>query len=200
MLLGASHVWGAGLEHDAYLKARSLIDEKYQSHVLSLYGKGPAGDVLTWRVLFYDPTSPSKARLVVLNQGKVDRFDSAESSQPYDDRWSFDPLAVTTQLRTAMDAAQQYAKDHQLSYDENNVLLKRSEAGAAPVWRVELRQSGNAIGFVYTSSTGTFARYQAAEKSSGSGARGFANDVEGTFRGIGGDLEEFFTGKRTVDK
>ncbi len=31
-------------------------------------------------------------------------------------------------------------------------------------------------------------------------SKSFGNEVEKTFLGIGGDLEEFFTGKRTVDK
>jgi hypothetical protein len=31
-------------------------------------------------------------------------------------------------------------------------------------------------------------------------ARNFGNDVKNTFLGIGGDLQEFFTGQRTVDK
>ena len=32
------------------------------------------------------------------------------------------------------------------------------------------------------------------------GAAGFGNDVKNTFLGVGGDLQQFFTGERTVDK
>ena len=43
-------------------------------------------------------------------------------------------------------------------------------------------------------------RSAAQKKSSSSDSGGFGDDVKSTFLGIGGDLQEFFTGERTVDK
>ncbi len=42
--------------------------------------------------------------------------------------------------------------------------------------------------------------HSSKQKKHRSGFQEFGEEVERTFKGIGGDLEEFFTGKRTIDR
>ena len=89
-----------------------------------------------------------------------------------------------------------------------HALLKQTSANKPFRWRVELLNSGKSKGYVYVNALDDTVAYYAGPssgKSSSSGssdnsAEGFAHDVKHTFLGIGGDLEEFFTGERTVDK
>jgi hypothetical protein len=75
---------------------------------------------------------------------------------------------------------------------------------------VQLLNDGKNKGFVFVdATTGTFASYKPAgsHHSSGGGgdsveanANAAGNDIKNTFLGIGGDLQQFFTGERTVDQ
>jgi hypothetical protein len=77
-------------------------------------------------------------------------------------------------------------------------------------WRVQLMDGPTNRGFVFVNTAdGTFAMYAppgSVPAGSGTGggvigdANRAANDVKDTFLGIGGDLQEFFTGERTVDQ
>jgi len=187
-------------EGEAYNQAKSVIDQNYREHVMSIYGKGSTESVKTWYITFYDPTSASKAKTVVVINGKIDRVHPSESRTSYDDVMSFDPLRTRISSSKALETARQYAEKNQISHDGVNMLLKRSESGKAPHWRVELLNQGTSRGYVFVEpEKGEFAKYEAPKSVDKKGEH-FAKDVEQTFRGIGADLEEFFTGERTVDK
>ncbi len=93
-------------------------------------------------------------------------------------------------------------------------LLRRNTTEGSLRWRVELLNGAANKGFVFTNAgNGSFALYSPAGSAgtshnvstgSDSGVVGDAkhlgNDVKHTFLGIGGDLQEFFTGERTVDQ
>jgi hypothetical protein len=111
----------------------------------------------------------------------------------------------------ALAAAQNYAAQHTLAYDNVRALLRMPAANEAFRWRVQLLNGPASKGFVFVNATdGTFAMYAppgSVSTKSGTGtggvagdARRAANDVKDTFLGIGGDLQEFFTGERTVDQ
>jgi hypothetical protein len=78
-----------------------------------------------------------------------------------------------------------------------------------PRWRIQLLDGGASRGFVFVrAAEGTFAHYEPSSHrhSGGSGdsvsanAQAAGNDIKNTFLGIGGDLQQFFTGERTVDQ
>ncbi len=187
-------------ERAAYEKAKTVIDKQYQTHVLSIYGKGTAKNVETWYVNFFDPDSPSKGRVVVVQDGAVLRSNAADGKRSHDDGRSFDPVLSKVTAATAMKTAKVYAEQNQITYDATTVLLRRLEMGKAPVWRVDLRKDGSSQGFVFAKSEdGSLASYDPPPKK-GATAEDFGNNVANTFKGIGADLEEFFTGERTVDK
>jgi len=96
-------------------------------------------------------------------------------------------------------------------YDNVRALLRMTTTGQDFRWRVQLLDGATNKGFVFVNaSNGTFAMYSppgtvAARGGTSTGgavgdAHRAANDVKNTFLGIGGDLQEFFTGERTVDQ
>lgn len=179
-------------------KANSVVPEPSRGHVLSLYGKGTPDNISTWYVNYYDPATESHGRVVVLQNGEIDRVHPAEAKSKYGDVWSFDPGLLQVSLGQALDNARDYATKNQLSYNQVVALLRRPSSGKAPVWRIELRKDGSSRGYVYTDgSDRKIVRY---EEPSAQKPRNFFGDVRDTFLGIGGDLEEFFTGERTVDQ
>ena len=111
----------------------------------------------------------------------------------------------------ALAAAQNYAAQHALAYDHVRALLRSTTANQDFRWRVQLLDGSANKGFVFVNAMdGTFAMYAppgsvpTREGTSTGGVAGdvkrAANDVKDTFLGIGGDLQEFFTGERTVDQ
>ncbi len=200
LLAAVAWTWGTRPDREAYDQAKALSVEKDRTHVLSIFGKGSAVDVKTWYVNFYDPDSPSKGRVVVVQDGKVIRSHAAEGRSTYDDDLSFDPTMSKVTSETAMKTAKTYAEHNQIAYNTTTVLLRRPDHGKAPAWRVGLLQDGNSRGFVFVKSEdGALASYAPPSKPE-KNIKDFGRDVESTFRGIGADLEEFFTGERTVDK
>lgn len=199
-LLLAGWGWGTPPDRAAYQLAKGLSVEQYRSHVLSLYGKGDKTTIHTWHINFFDPDSATKGKVVVVQNGAVTRSHAAEWRSTYDDALSFDPALSPITVDMALRTARAYAEQNQILYDSTTVLLRRTEVGKAPFWRVELRQDGHSRGFVTTrSDNGALEAYAAPEKE-GTGLQNFGRDVESTFKGIGADLENFFTGERTVDK
>lgn len=188
-------------EGAAYNTAKTVIDENYKTHVLSIYGKGTLHTIDTWYVTFFDPTSETKAKVVVLKGGKIDRVHPSEYRKSFDDIMSFDPALNKISLEQAFQNTKKYAEINQITYDETRVSLCRPESGKAPVWKVDMRNKGISRGVICTNpQDGTFANYEKTKSVRKSGGDNFGDNVESTFLGVGGDLEEFFTGDRTVDR
>lgn len=184
-------------------QAQSLIDTRYRGEVLFVRGKGTPSSVTSWTYFFYDPTAPNNFREVRIVDGKVDLFQPADLHRSAVSDLVFDPALNPVPVESALKAAQDYAAKNQVTYNQTRALLRRPAAGQPPAWRIELLQDGRSRGVVTTDSPGgAFVKYDAA----GTGGDGphtaaeFGDDVKDTFLGIGGDLEQFFTGKRTVDR
>jgi hypothetical protein len=117
----------------------------------------------------------------------------------------FDPDLVKVSYGQALAGVKAKAREKAMTFDSVHAYLYRRTAGEGPAWEFELLQGGASRGVFQLAADGTFAGYQEARTASGpvakkGGAAGFFQDVERTFLGIGGDLEEFFTGDRTVDR
>jgi hypothetical protein len=188
-------------DQSAFNQAKAFVDEKYQNQIFSIYGKGTPKEIQSWYFHFSDPESPSKAKLITIKNGKVDQVRPAEGK--YQSEMSFDPTKCKVTVETALKTAAEYAEKNQVTYDATAVHLRRPEQGKAPSWRVQLVRDGKSQGYVYTKpEDGSFAEYKvkAADSGGSEDSKNFGKEVEDTFLGIGGDLEEFFTGERTVDK
>jgi hypothetical protein len=194
---------------DAVKIASDGVDPSVRDRVVSVYGVGTPAGIRTWWVIFYDPSSTSHGRAVRVENGQIVRSYEAKGGVVYADTLTFAPGQVTGE-GPALAAAQNYAAVHALAYDHVRVLLRVTTANQAFRWRVQLLDGTASKGFVFVNATdGSFAMYSppgsvATGSGTGGGVAGdaqrAANDVKNTFLGIGGDLQEFFTGDRTVDQ
>jgi hypothetical protein len=196
---------------DAVTIAQGGVDASLRDRVVSVYGVGRPAAIETWWVMFYDPSVPSHGRAVKVENGQIASSYEATGGVVYDDTLTF-PASAVTGDGPALAAAQNYAAEHALPYDSVRALLRVTSANQALRWRVQLLHDSASKGFVFVNvSDGEVALYSPpgtvhthATTSTGGGVEGdaerAANDVKNTFLGIGGDLQEFFTGERTVDQ
>jgi hypothetical protein len=148
---------------------------------------------------------------VRVENGQVVRTYEAKGGVVYDRELTF-PRAWVTSESAALSVADDYAAKHDITYDSERALLRITSPGQSLRWRVEMMSGDVNKGFVFVhASSGTFATYAppgsvptSTHSGTGEGlvgdAKKFGNDVKKTFLGIGGDLQEFFTGERTVDQ
>jgi hypothetical protein len=188
--------------------AKDGVDPSLRSHIVSVYGTGSPVGIGTWWVIFYDPSVSSHGHAVRVENGQIVRSYEAKGGVVYGDTLTFSPGQVHG-IDKALAAAQDYAAKHALAYDNVRALLRQSSDGGPLRWRVQLLDAGTSRGFVFVDAgSSVFAMYSppSAHPSSGGGdsveasANAAGNDIKKTFLGIGGDLQQFFTGERTVDQ
>jgi hypothetical protein len=191
--------------------AKDGIDASVRDHLVSVYGIGTPVAIQTWWVIFYDPSVPSHGRAVKVEGGQITKVYEAKGGVTYLKALTF-PRSRVTGEGSALRATQNYAAEHAIAYDQVRALLRLTTEKQDLRWRVELLSGPDNKGFVFTdASDGAFAMYappgsQPAGTSGGTGgglvgdAKKVGNDVKNTFLNIGGDLQEFFTGDRTVDQ
>jgi hypothetical protein len=192
-------------------EAKDGVDPGLRDRVVSVYGVGTPAAITKWWVIFYDPSVPSHGRAVKVENGQIVRAYEAKGGVVYMKELTFPRTRVSGEGAALADA-QNYAAQHAIAYDGVRALLRLTGSRQELRWRVELLDNTENKGFVFTNATdGTFAMYAPpGTEPSGSGAgtggglvgdaKKFGNDVKSTFLGIGGDLQQFFTGERTVDQ
>ncbi|HSI83739.1 MAG: hypothetical protein ACAI35_25070 [Candidatus Methylacidiphilales bacterium] len=193
-------VYNALLEaHDA---ARVVIDPPHRNDVLTIMGYGGVRSVDRWMFVYYDPSVSSHGRAVVVSRGKIERVQPVDSRNTYPRDMSFSPANVTLKEPPAiLRSAAVLARRKGIEYDNTRMLLRRSVDGTSLVWRVELLSARKSMGYVYVSPrTASVVRFENSELVAQQKGKQFVRDVQGTFMNMGGELEQFFTGKRTVDK
>ena len=191
--------------------AKDGVDASLRSQVVSVYGTGTPSGIQTWWVIFYDPSVASHGRAVRVENGQITRTYEAKGGVVYGDTLTFNPSQIRG-FESALSRAQDYAAEHAIRYDGVRVLLRLTTHDENLRWRVELEHNNRSRGFVFTNAgDGSFAVFSPAgtqsHRGSGGGtgsvegdARAAGNDIKNTFLGIGGNLQEFFTGERTVDR
>lgn len=205
LVSGTALAQSSGTVNDAFQVARDAVAPELQSKVVSVYGIGGPAAIDKWYIIFYDPAVSSHGRAVLVENGKITKTYPANGGKTYAAALTFDPSRITSE-GPALSAAQGYAAKHHIAYDSVRALLKETSATKPFRWRIELVDAGKSRGFVNVNALDdTVASYSPpSEKSSPDSqpntAAGFGDEVKHTFLGIGGDLEQFFTGERTVDK
>jgi hypothetical protein len=207
LISGTAWAQNSGSVNDAFQTARQAVKPEVQTKVVSLYGIGTPSAIEKWYIIFYDPTVASHGRAVLVENRQITKTYPANGGMTYSEALSFDPSRITSE-GPALNAAEGYAVKHGIAYNSVRVLLRQTSLNKPFRWRVELLDGGKSEGYVYVNALDDTVAYYAgpsSEKKPSSGssddtAAGFANDVKNTFLGIGGDLQEFFTGERTVDK
>jgi len=208
-LLFSTGAWAqsSGTVNDAFQTAKTAVKPELQTKVVSVYGTGTPTAIDKWYIIFYDPSVSTHGRAVLVENKAITKTYPANGGVTYSSTLTFDPSRITSE-GPALDAAQSYAAKHGVRYDSVTALLHQTDANKPFRWKIGLVDDGKKKGYVYVNAIDdSVASYESAatEKHSASASsdnseKGFANDVKNTFLGIGGDLEEFFTGQRTVDR
>jgi hypothetical protein len=191
----------------AYDIAKDGVDASLRSRLVSIYGTGSPTEITRWWVIFYDPSVESHGRVVRVENGKITRAYEAKGGVVYSQNLTFDPSQIHG-IDVALTETRNYAARQNIGYDHVRAVLRLTADGAAFRWRIEMLDGGTNRGFVFVNTNdGTFALYAPAStpETSGNGsveadAKQAGNDIKNTFLGIGGDLQQFFTGERTVDQ
>jgi len=207
LLSGTAWAQSSGSVNQAFQTARTAIKPEIQTKVVSVYGIGTPTAIQKWYIIFYDPSVPSHGRAVLVENNQITKTYPANGGATYSSTLTFDPSRITSE-GPALSAAQGYAAKHNIAYDSVTVLLKQTAVNKPFRWKVGLVEGGKKEGYVMVNAIDdTVADFVPPSASSSgkssnsdSSAEGFGNDVKKTFLGIGGDLQQFFTGERTVDK
>ena len=190
--------------------AGSGVDPSLASKVVSVYGTGSPAGIDTWWIIYYDPSVDSHGRAVKVANGQVVRTYPAQGGVVYADALTFAPSGVRG-IGKALSTAEDYAAQHSIAYNQVRALLRVTAPGEPLRWRIQLMDDGRNRGFVFVdAASGAFASYMhsgphhASSSTGGDSVEAHAeaagNDIKDTFLGIGGDLQQFFTGERTVDR
>lgn len=208
-LPGTARAQDTSSVQQAFATARTAVSPKLQTKVVSVYGLGTPDSIQKWYIIFYDPSVASHGRAVLVENGKITRSYAAEGGTTYSSRLTFDPSRITSE-QPALNAAQDYASRHNIAYNGVRALLKQISLNKPFRWRIELTDSGKSRGYVMVNAVDDTVAAYVPPNSSPSGGNGtgsvsqdaqdFGHDVQKTFLGIGGDLQQFFTGERTVDR
>ncbi len=202
---GTAWAQSSGSVDQAFQVARKAVNPEIQTQVVSVYGLGTPDAIQKWYIIFYDPSIPSHGRAVLVQNNQITKTYPANGGTTYSSKLTFDPSRITSE-GPALSAAQGYAAKHHIAYNSVTALLKQSNTNKPFRWKVGLLLDGKNEGYVMINALDdSVADYvpPASAKTNTSvedGAKGFGDDVKKTFLGIGGDLQEFFTGERTVDK
>jgi hypothetical protein len=191
----------------AYDVAKDGVDASLRSRVVSLYGTGRPDGIETWWVFFYDPSVPSHGRAVRVENGRITRTYEAKGGVVYSENLTFDPSQIHG-IDAALTAARNYAARQDLHYNRVRALLRLTSNGDVFRWRIQMLEGSDSRGFVFVNTNdGTFALYAppSTPQDTGTGSvtgdvKQAGRDIKNTFLGIGGDLQQFFTGERTVDR
>jgi len=227
LLLAPVAAFAGSSVDQAFQVARKAVNPSLQTHVVSIYGTGSPDSIEKWYIIFYDPSIPSHGRAVLVENGQIVKTYAANGGAVYSSDLTFDPSKLTPE-GPALAAAQGYAAKHYITYDTVRALLKQNSLDRPFRWRIELMNANQSKGYVYinaldssvasyappgsgeqqvastttssTSSSKTTTTHRSSSDDDADNSGGFGDGVKRTFLGIGGDLEEFFTGERTVDK
>lgn len=184
----------------SYKLAQSAVPTKYQDQVFWVKASGTPDKLNRWSYYFYDPSTVHKARIVTVVDGQIQSNQPADFKTSASETLVFDPALNKVSADQALNRAKAYASDKQLKFSTVKMELRRPSSGQPPAWRISLYMDERFSGTLYLNDTdGAVVNYRSNQPKE-TGGEGFANDVKNTFLGIGGDLEEFFTGERTVDQ
>lgn len=161
-----------------------------------------------WWIRFYDPSLFLKVRAVHMIGPEMIR--NIEPGNPFD---GGDEAYVIPRDSLKYDSdycikfMEKAAKENHIPLHSLNITLEKPHEGETnPVWTFEWldENEGNLGTLKVSASTGRITEVVGlkikARNIGGVSKTKFSEDVEETFLGIGGDLEEFFTGKRSVDR
>jgi hypothetical protein len=161
-----------------------------------------------WWIRFYDDSLFLKVRAVQMIGPEMIR--NMEPANPFaggNVDYIISPESLKYDSDRCIAFIERAAKENNIPLHSLNIRLKKPHPGESnPIWYFEwFDEKGDSLGKLNISATtGRVTEVVGLKikdpKFGGVSRKKVGEEIEETFLGIGADLEEFFTGKRTVDK
>ena len=186
--------------------AANAVPQNVRNQLVRIVGEEGRLHPMTWQVVFYDDSASMDMRIITISRGEV-----LTNETP----WSMleqTNLAGCMNLRDIkLDSKDVINTVHKLCY-ENKIpvyvmdarLEKLQHGNVTPLWECVLKNArDNVIGTIWVSAkTGKILKTEDIELTPESKLRAeksFGQSFVDSFLSLGGNMEEFFTGERTVD-
>lgn len=215
--------WSALGQDTAYQALRTFGAERgpeVLKSVIEVKGRAGAPQPETWTIVLNDPRARGGVREVGISQGKiVSERTPVNAYSGVAIAMDFQKLNLDSQ--GAFTLAEEQARQAKVSFDSVDYTLRQSESANTPVWVLDLLDPVHRfVGTVrIAADTGKVASqdFRAVSERDGgeAGARetdrhaeqgkphrhdNLAHRIDRGLHRIGGTLQEFFTGRRTVDR
>ena len=185
---------------DSFKLAQSVMDPAYQNKLVWIKVSGPVEKVNDRIYYFFDPSTPNNIKVVGILNGRINKVQPGEFKGKASESYIFNPELNKVNESIALQKVADYAKKNQIDYDRVAMELRRFSTNISPTWKAVIYRGSKKVALLGLNDIDGEVVSTENPKESSSGAKGFFQDVEKTFKGIGGDLEEFFTNERTVDQ
>ncbi len=187
--------------------AANTVPQNVRNQLVRIVGEEGRLHPVTWNVVFYDDSADMDMRVITITRGEI-----LTNEQPWAMLEQVN-LSTCMNLRDVkLDSKDVINTIHKLCY-ENKIpvyimdarLEKLQQGNVTPLWECVLKNArNNTIGTIWVSAkTGKILKTEDLELTPESKLRAeksFGQGFVDTFLGLGGNMEEFFTGERTVDQ
>jgi hypothetical protein len=192
-------VWGRESAYEALRAVGAERSKELLNNVIEVKGRNGSPQPVVWTVLLNDPKARGGVREIEVTKGHIASERTPVKTYNLDSQGAF---AV----------AEAEARAAKVGFFGVDYLLRCEENGSAPVWVLQLLDpQQHSIGSVTVAAdTGTvIAKTFGGQTTKGSWAAGggmkgrlerFSGSVGRSLRHVGGSLEEFWNGERTLDK
>ena len=188
--------------------AQKQLGERSGKHLLRIETENAKLKPRFWWIRFYDDSLFFKARVVQMIGPEM--MKNVEPANPFDGgnvEYVISPDQLKYDSDKVINFIERAAKENKIPLHSINLRLEKPHPGESnPIWYSEwFSENRKSLGKLNVSATtGKVTEVIGLKikdpRFAGVSKKSFPENVEDTFLGIGADLEEFFTGKRTVDQ
>lgn len=187
--------------------AANSMPQNVRNQLIRITGEHGSLHPVTWQVVFYDDSASMDMRVVTVSRGEI-----LTNEEPWAMLENINLSSCMNLHDIKLDSKDVISVIHKLCYENKipvyfmDVRLEKLQKGnVTPLWECVLKNArNNTIGTIWVSAkTGKILETEDIELTPDSKLRAeksFGQSFVDSFLGLGGNMEEFFTGERTVDQ
>lgn len=186
--------------------AANSVPQNVRNQLVRIVGEEGKLHPVTWQVVFYDDSASMDMRVITVSRGEI-----LTNEDPLSIFESTNLSACINLSDIKLDSKDVVNTIHKLAYENKipvyamDVRLEKLQHGnVTPLWEIVLKNArDNEVGTIWVSAkSGKILKTDGVELTPESKLRAeksFGQSFTDTFLGLGGNMQEFFTGERTVD-
>ena len=186
--------------------AANTVPQNVRNQLVRIVGENGSLHPSTWQVVFYDPSADMDLRIITVSRGEI-----VTNEEPWAMLENVNLSSCMNLRDVKLDSKEVINGVHKLCY-ENKIpvyfmdvrLAKLQKGNVTPLWECVIKNArNNSLGTIWISAkTGKILQTEDIELTPQSKLRAeksFGQSFVDSFLGLGANMEEFFTGDRTVD-